>query len=88
MPTEPLPLPPGFEWSTLDIEDDAQVDEVIEFYEKNYVEDQVGNFRLKYSKEKFRWGAAPPGYIKDLHFMVRSSKNKKILASIIGCPKK
>lgn len=64
------------------------MDEVIEFYEKNYVEDQVGNFRLKYSKEKFRWGAAPPGYIKDLHFMVRSSKNQKILASIIGCPKK
>jgi glycylpeptide N-tetradecanoyltransferase len=43
---------------------------------------------LKYSKEKFRWGAATPGYIKDLHFMVRNSKNGKILASIIGCPKK
>ena len=64
------------------------MDEVIDFLEKNYVEDQVGNFRLKYSKEKFRWGAATPGYIKDLHFLVRNSKTKKILATIMGCPKK
>ena len=83
-----MPLPPGFEWSTLDIENDDQVEEVIDFLENHYVEDTVGNFRLKYSKEKFRWGAATPGYIKDLHFLVRSTKTGKILASIMGCPKK
>jgi len=26
----------------------------------------MGNFRLKYSNEKLRWGIASPGYIKEL----------------------
>lgn len=54
----------------------------------HYVEDQVGNFRLSYSRDKFRWGCASPGYIKDMHLLVRSSKNGKIMATLVGCPKK
>ena len=54
----------------------------------HYVEDQNNNFRLLYSKEKFRWAVAPPGYNKEFHFVIRNSKNKKILASLIGVPKK
>mmetsp|Transcript_958 Transcript_958/g.1704 ORF Transcript_958/g.1704 Transcript_958/m.1704 type:complete len:323 (-) Transcript_958:67-1035(-) len=54
----------------------------------HYVEDPAGNFRLQYSKEKFKWGVATPGYIKDMHFIVRNSKNKKILATCVGVPKK
>ena len=88
IPDEPLPLPPGFEWSTFDVTNDEEVEEICEFLMDHYVEDQVGNFRLHYSKEKFRWGCAPPGYMKDMHFLVRNSKNKKILASLVGCPKK
>jgi glycylpeptide N-tetradecanoyltransferase len=43
---------------------------------------------LLYSKEKFRWAIAPPGFLKDLHIIIRNSKNKKILATIMGVPKK
>jgi glycylpeptide N-tetradecanoyltransferase len=81
-------LPEGFEWCNFDVTNDEEVNEICEFLMDHYVEDLVGNFRLHYSKEKFRWGAATPGYIKDWHFLVRNSKNKKILASIVGCPKK
>lgn len=87
IPKEPLKLPDGYEWSDLDIEDDAQVEELKVFLENHYVEDNVGNFRLKYSAEKLRWGIQMPGYIKELHFVVRSSKKKNILASLIGVPK-
>jgi len=48
----------------------------------------LGNFRLLYKKEKFLWGAKSPGYVQELQFMVRSTKNKKIMAFIIGIPKK
>jgi hypothetical protein len=36
------------------------------FLEQHYVEDNIGNFRLKYSTEKLRWGIASPGFIKEL----------------------
>jgi len=85
---EPIALPPGFEWSTFDCDNDQEVEEICSFLEEHYVEDQVGNFRLKYSKEKFRWGCASPGYLKELDLCIRNSKNKKILATIIGVPKK
>ena len=83
-----MPLPPGFEWDEFDINDDAVVEEICEYLMANYVEDQVGNFRLHYTKEKFRWACASPGYIKEWHFLIRSSKNKKILATCVGCPRK
>lgn len=47
----------------------------------------MGNFRLKYSIDKLRWGIASPGYVKELQFLIRNSKNKKILACIFGIPK-
>lgn len=87
VPKEPMKLPEGFEWSPFDIEDDAQVEELKKFLENHYVEDNVGNFRLKYSAEKLRWGIQMPGYIKELHFLVRSTTKKNIIASLIGVPK-
>jgi hypothetical protein len=85
---EPTPLPPGFEWYTFDADDDAEVDRICEFLMDHYVEDTEGNFRLYYTKEKFRWGVCNPGRIKDLNFLVINSKNKKIMASLVACPKK
>ena len=85
---EPMALPPGFEWDTFDITNDEEVDEICEYLMNNYVEDQVGNFRLHYTKEKFRWACASPGYIKEWHFLIRSTKNRKILATCVGCPRK
>ena len=54
----------------------------------HYVEDDEGNFRLLYTPAKFRWAIMTPGWIKDLHFMVRNFKNKKIMALITVVPKK
>ena len=54
----------------------------------NYVEDTLGNFRLNYSKEKLIWALASPGYIKHLQFLIRNSKNKKIMGCTFGLPKK
>lgn len=88
IPTEPLPLPDGFEWHTFDCKNDEEVDELCEFLMDHYVEDDVGNFKLYYTKEKFRWGVQTPNYIKDLHVSVRNSKTKKTMATIVGVPKK
>jgi len=82
-----LKLPEGFVWSDLNVEDDSQVEELKEFLEHHYVEDNVGNFRLKYSADKLRWGIQMPGYLKELHFLVRSAGKGKIMACIIGVPK-
>lgn len=56
--------------------------------ETHYVEDDGGCFRLKYSAAKTRWAITMPGYMKELHFLVRNAKNNKIMASIMGVPKK
>lgn len=47
----------------------------------------MGNFRLKYSADKLRWGIMMPGYIKELQFLVRLTKTNKIMACLIGIPK-
>ena len=57
------------------------------FLEDHYVEDTNGNFKVTYSPEKLRWACGTPGYIKDIHLLVRNSKNKKIMASAITDPK-
>jgi glycylpeptide N-tetradecanoyltransferase len=64
------------------------MEEVATFLTEYYVEDDVGHFRLNYTKEKLRWAMETPGYIPDLHFCVRSEKNNKIMAVIAGQPKK
>ena len=72
----------------MDITDDAVAEEIVLFLKEHYVEDDVGNFSLHYTKEKFRWAIMAPGWIKDLIFCVRNSKNRKIMATICGVPKK
>jgi len=88
VPQEPLPLPPGFEWSEFDITNDEEVEEICKFLEEHYVEDELGNFRVIYKKEKFRWAVMCPGYKVELHTLIRNSKNKKIMGLAKGEPKK
>lgn len=45
---EPLVLPPGFEWSNLDLNDEQQLQELYEFLRDNYVEDSDNTFRFDY----------------------------------------
>jgi hypothetical protein len=52
---EPYPLPAGFEWFTVDMTDEAQVDDVYNLLVQNYVEDSDAMFRFDYSREFLKW---------------------------------
>ena len=88
IPKEAYTLPAGFEWDTLDINDDKQAKELYELLKGNYVEDSESTFRFDYSIEFLRWALTVPGYNVDWHLCVRASSNKKLLAFISGTPSK
>ncbi|KAI0807591.1 N-myristoyl transferase [Fomes fomentarius] len=83
---EPYPLPKEFMWSTLDIDDPAQLRELYELLSANYVEDDDASFRFQYSAEFFSWALKPPGYHKEWHVGVRVASSKKLVAFISGVP--
>ncbi|EKM55512.1 uncharacterized protein PHACADRAFT_256185 [Phanerochaete carnosa HHB-10118-sp] len=86
LPQEPHPLPKDFEWSTVDITDEAQLRELYELLCANYVEDDDASFRFQYSAEFLRWALMPPGYHKEWHVAVRVTSTKKLVAFIAGMP--
>ncbi|KAJ7304546.1 N-myristoyl transferase [Mycena albidolilacea] len=83
---EPYPLPKDFEWSTLDINDPKQNQEVYDLLSLHYVEDEHASFRFRYSAEFLQWALTPPGYFKEWHVGVRVSSSKKLVAFISGVP--
>lgn len=86
VPDDPLPLLKDFEWSTVDVEDSNQLEEVYNLLYENYVEDQDATFRFKYSHEFFKWALKPPGWRKDWHVGVRVKETGKLVAFIAGVP--
>ena len=52
---DPYPLPKGYEWSTLDLENDGEVKELYELLTLHYVEDDDAKFRFKYSQPFLNW---------------------------------
>lgn len=85
---DPYNMPKGFEWSEIDITDEAQRTEVYDLLYQNYVEDDECMFRFDYSREFLTWALTPPGYIKDFHLGVRSSKSGRLMAFISAVPGK
>ncbi len=83
---EPYKMPPGFEWSTVDVMDEAQREELYVLLANNYVEDDDCMFRFDYSKEFLEWALTPPGYTNDLLLGVRASASKKLVAFISAVP--
>jgi glycylpeptide N-tetradecanoyltransferase len=83
---EPYNMPPGFEWSTVDITEPGQKQELYTLLANNYVEDDDALFRFDYSKEFLEWALTPPGYTTDLLLGVRASSNKKLVAFISAIP--
>jgi glycylpeptide N-tetradecanoyltransferase len=51
----PSPMYPGFEWVTMDLEDEKQLEEVYELLTNHYVEDQEAMFRFRYSPSFLNW---------------------------------
>lgn len=82
--SQPLKLPPGFEWTTLDVNDQSQLKEMQDMLHENYVKDN--KFSLFYSKELIQWLLTPPGYIKEWHIGVRTSNNGLLVGIITGVP--
>jgi len=52
---EPGPLIEGFEWVTMDLQDEGEVKEVFELLYGHYVEDEEAMFRFNYSESFFKW---------------------------------
>jgi len=85
---EPYNMPRGFEWSDVNINDEAQREEVYDLLARNYVEDDDCQFRFDYSPNFLMWALTPPGYDAAFHLGVRSSKSGKLMALITGVPAK
>jgi glycylpeptide N-tetradecanoyltransferase len=54
----PSPMYPGFEWVTMDLEDEKELEEVYELLTNHYVEDNEAMFRFRYSPSFLNWYAA------------------------------
>ncbi|EER28458.1 glycylpeptide N-tetradecanoyltransferase [Coccidioides posadasii str. Silveira] len=86
VPKTPDPLIEGFEWVTLDLDDEKELKEFYELLSDHYVEDGSAMFRFNYSPEFLNWALKAPGWKKDWHVGVRASKSGKLVASICGVP--
>lgn len=79
-------MPGGFEWSVVNVMDEAQREELYSLLANNYVEDDDALFRFDYSKEFLVWALTPPGYTDELMLGVRATKTKKLVAFISAVP--
>lgn len=82
----PYPLPSGFEWSEIDINNEAELKELYDLLSLNYVEDDDAMFRFDYSADFLRWALQPPGWLKSWHPGVRVTSTKKLVAFISAIP--
>jgi len=83
---DPYNMPKGFEWCEVDVTDEKERKEIYKLLTDNYVEDNDCMFRFDYSPEFLLWALTPPGYNKEFHVGVRSSKTRKLMALITGVP--
>lgn len=81
---ENTPLPEGYEWSVVSMDDGAQCEELFHLLYDHYVEDDDGYFRFKYGIDFLKWALTPPGYEKDLLISIRETSSKKMVAFIAG----
>lgn len=84
----PLNLPEGFVWDSLDINDDSVLKELYLLLNENYVEDDDSMFRFDYSPSFLRWALQPPGWRREWHCGVRVEKSKKLVGFIGATPAK
>lgn len=84
----PISLPAGFEWCSVDISNHSEVEEVHELLKNNFVEDSGGIFRFNYTIDLLSWVLNTPGRNKDLHLGVRAVGKTKLLGFIAGIPTK
>ncbi|KAG0671842.1 glycylpeptide N-tetradecanoyltransferase [Pichia californica] len=84
--TEPYPIHSSFEWTTLDLESDEDLDQLYELLYDHYVEDHDATFRFAYSRTFFNWALKPPGWEHNWHIGVRVKDTGRLIAFISGVP--
>ncbi|KAG7293942.1 bifunctional glutathione transferase/peroxidase [Staphylotrichum longicolle] len=73
IPTEPIPLAlEAFRWVTMDLTNEAEMEEVEKLLYGHYVEDDEAMFRFKYSNSLLKWSLLSPGWKKEWHVGIRS----------------
>ena len=88
VPSQPYPLPAGFEWCNVVMGDEKEGAEVYRLLNENYVEDDDNMFRFDYSLAFLRWALEPPHWSNDFHIGVRMTSNRKLVAFISGIPQR
>ena len=83
---EPRDLLEGFEWVTMDLTDEKELEEVYQLLCGHYVEDDEAMFRFNYSISFLNWALKSPGWRKEWHVGVRATKSRKLVAFISGVP--
>ncbi len=83
---EPYPLPKGFGWCVVDLNDPAQLKSTYTLLSENYVEDDENMFRFDYSPEFLQWALQPPGYFPEWIVGLEAVESKRLLALITGIP--
>lgn len=86
IPKEPSKMHDGFEWATMDLTNEKELEEVYELLNGHYVEDDEAMFRFNYSVSFLNWALKSPGWRKEWHVGVRASKSRKLVAFISGVP--
>eukprot|EP00299_Pterocystis_sp_00344_P012008 c5700_g1_i1.p1 GENE.c5700_g1_i1~~c5700_g1_i1.p1 ORF type:complete len:387 (-),score=94.34 c5700_g1_i1:46-1206(-) len=84
--TTPYQLPDGFLWSDVNINNEAELSELYQFLNANYVEDSDAMFRFDYSKEFLRWALQPPHMRPEYLIGVRLATNSKLFGFISAIP--
>lgn len=83
---DPLPLPAGFAWATVDVTDAAQVESLHSLLHSHYVEDDDEAFRFDYSAPFLAWALTPPGHVADWHVGIKAAASGRLVAFISGVP--
>lgn len=83
---DPYPLPEGFVWETMTLEDSQVLKELYTLLNENYVEDDDAMFRFDYQPEFLRWALQPPNWRKEWHVGVRVAKSGRLIAFISAIP--
>ncbi|KAK2623617.1 hypothetical protein QTJ16_006798 [Diplocarpon rosae] len=88
VPKEPGPLLPGFEWVTMDLTKEEEIQELFALLYGHYVEDDEAMFRFNYSQSFLRCCRALmcPGWTKEWHVGIRASASRKLVAFISAIP--
>ena len=86
VPKEPPPMLEGFEWVTMNLVDERELEEVYELLTGHYVEDEGAMFRFNYSLSFLNWALKAPGWRKEWHVGVRATKSRRLVAFISGVP--